>query len=357
MQDIAFMARAIHLASLGEGNVAPNPLVGCVIVSTEGKIIGEGWHKQYGGPHAEIEALNAIQDKENLKGATVFVTLEPCAHYGKTPPCALALAQLPIHKVVAATSDPNPLVAGKGFEILRAAGIGVEVGLLEKEAQEQNKIFLWNILNQKPYVSLKWATSADGFMAPEGNTPYWLSGPESRIATHRQRANAQAILIGYQTLVKDQPKLDVRFWPEGSKKLLPIIWAKRAKDYQAFNPELFKSLSHPPLFLLETEEVSAPEAFEIAGAETAFYLPMSWRFEKKFSWLLAELQAQKVAHLIVEGGAKMLQEVINSGLWNEALEIETSHILALGLKKPVIEKLFLVKKACVGADTHLTYTK
>ena len=162
----ACMQRAMQIATLGKGNVSPNPMVGCVI-ERDGKIIGEGFHQQYGGPHAEVNAINSIADKAILKDATAYVTLEPCSHYGKTPPCADLLVEHQLRKVVISNEDPNPLVAGRGIEKLRKAGIEVEVGLMEEQGAELNRRFFKFQNTGKPYIILKWAQTSDGFIARE----------------------------------------------------------------------------------------------------------------------------------------------------------------------------------------------
>lgn len=211
------MERALLLARNGEGRVSPNPMVGAVIVCRD-KIIGEGFHAFYGGPHAEVNAVNSVKAayRHLLKESTMFVTLEPCAHYGKTPPCANLIVETGIPKVVISALDPNPLVAGKGIEILKKAGVVVERGILEEEALKLNEIFFHSQSSKLPWVILKWAQSADGFMAainPDGNlSPVKFSSPLSSVWMHRERGKVDAIMVGSVTEKIDSPKLDVRLW-------------------------------------------------------------------------------------------------------------------------------------------------
>jgi diaminohydroxyphosphoribosylaminopyrimidine deaminase/5-amino-6-(5-phosphoribosylamino)uracil reductase len=205
------MSRALELARLGFGKVSPNPMVGCIIVC-EGKIIGEGFHQQYGGPHAEVNAIHSVKDKTLLKQSTVYVTLEPCAHYGKTPPCAKLLVEHLVKKVIISNVDPNPLVSGKGIEILRSAGIEVETGLLEQEGLELNKRFFKSIRENAPYIILKWAQTADGFIARDDFDSKWISNKISRKLVHKWRSEEDAILVGKNTAKYDNPTLNVRDW-------------------------------------------------------------------------------------------------------------------------------------------------
>lgn len=208
---IQFMRRALELAEWGRGYVSPNPLVGCVIVH-EDRIIGEGWHREYGGPHAEVNAVNSVENQALLSESTVYVTLEPCAHWGKTPPCANLLVEKKVKKVVIAATDSNPLVGGRGIEILKNAGIEVETGILEKDARWQNRRFFTQIEKQRPYVILKWAQTQDGFVAKENFDSKWISNSHSRQLVHKWRAEEDAILVGKNTAAYDNPRLDVRDW-------------------------------------------------------------------------------------------------------------------------------------------------
>ena len=205
--DEKYMARAIELAKRGTGSVNPNPLVGAVVVK-DGKIIGEGWHKKYGGPHAEVWALN--EAGENAEGATIYVTLEPCSHQGKTPPCAKRIVESGIKRCVVACIDPNPLVAGKGIKIMEDAGIEVELGVLEKEAKDVNKIFLKYIENKIPYLFLKCGITLDGKIATRSGKSKWITNEIAREKVQFLRTKFMAIMVGINTVLKDNPSLDSR---------------------------------------------------------------------------------------------------------------------------------------------------
>lgn len=281
------MQRALQLARNGEGRVSPNPMVGAVIVA-RGRIIGEGFHANYGGPHAEVNAVHSVADSDRhlLKEATMYVTLEPCAHYGKTPPCANLIVECGIPEVVIATTDPNPLVAGKGTAILENAGIKTHTGLLEAESRELNKRFFHAQTSPYPRILLKWAQSADGYMARigEDGTPVGVkfSNPLSTVWMHRERANIDAILVGSHTANIDKPRLDVREW--GGK-----------------NPRKIIADSSIPL-----------------------------------REMLEKLRKDNVTSLMVEGGPTLLQSFINEGFYDE-IRVEISPVkLGKGLKAPMI---------------------
>ncbi|MEX0929777.1 MAG: bifunctional diaminohydroxyphosphoribosylaminopyrimidine deaminase/5-amino-6-(5-phosphoribosylamino)uracil reductase RibD [Balneolales bacterium] len=208
--DEKWMRRALRLAAKGKGYASPNPLVGCVIVSAEGRLIGRGYHERYGEAHAEVNALKSVRDKSELEGATVYVTLEPCSHHGKTPPCVDALTMFSIRRVVCAMADPNPKVEGNGIRLLREKGITVDTGILEEEAALLNEVFVFNMKFNKPFVVLKMAQTLDGYIAaPDGNSK-WITGEESRIRVHEWRSTYDAVMIGRNTALTDNPHLTVR---------------------------------------------------------------------------------------------------------------------------------------------------
>lgn len=219
------MARAIELAQKGLGFVAPNPPVGCVILNKSGAVIGEGYHQAVGQAHAEIEALNRVVDKAQLKGAHLIVTLEPCAHHGRTPPCAEALAQLPLAQVTYGLKDPNPLVSGRGLKILSDAGINVEKSVgFEHELAELVEVFFYNQQMQRPFVALKVASSLDGQIALNNGESQWITGEKSRQQAHYLRGVYDALLVGVQTLIHDNPKLNSRHENFASKENYVIIF-------------------------------------------------------------------------------------------------------------------------------------
>ncbi|HKJ32079.1 MAG TPA: bifunctional diaminohydroxyphosphoribosylaminopyrimidine deaminase/5-amino-6-(5-phosphoribosylamino)uracil reductase RibD [Balneolales bacterium] len=208
--DKKWMKKALSLAEKGKGYVAPNPLVGCVIVSENGNVIGKGYHQRFGQAHAEINALDSVKDKSALVDATVYVTLEPCSHYGKTPPCAKKLSELPLKRIVVSMVDPNPAVNGKGIRMLKESGKEVEVGLLEDEAHRLNESFIHFTHYHKPFVTLKIAQTLDGYIsAPDGDSK-WITGEEARKMVHQWRSEYDAVMVGRNTVLLDNPRLTVR---------------------------------------------------------------------------------------------------------------------------------------------------
>ncbi|MCH8556875.1 MAG: bifunctional diaminohydroxyphosphoribosylaminopyrimidine deaminase/5-amino-6-(5-phosphoribosylamino)uracil reductase RibD [Balneolia bacterium] len=208
--DTKWMKKALRLAELGRGHVSPNPLVGCVIINAEGTKIGQGYHERYGKAHAEVNALTSVKDKSGLEGATVYVTLEPCAHVGKTPSCAVTLSKLPVKRVVVALEDPNPKVNGKGIEILQKAGIEVETGLLSDEATSQNESFLHYTKTGRPFVVMKMAQTLDGYIAAPDGSSQWITGKMARSLVHEWRARYDSVMVGRNTVLNDNPRLTVR---------------------------------------------------------------------------------------------------------------------------------------------------
>ena len=318
----SFMLRAIELAKRGAGNVAPNPMVGCVIVHND-SIIGEGWHRKYGGPHAEVHAIQNVKDQECLQSSTLFVTLEPCSHFGKTPPCADLIISSQIPRVYIANLDPNPLVAGKGIEKLRASGIEVIVGLRENEAAWMNRRFLTFMQKGRPYIRLKWAMSSDGFMdklrAADEKGSFRISGDEARRISHRWRTEESAILIGAQTAIVDDPDLTARFWP-GKSPIRVLL------DPSGRVPKSSKIFSNQAPTLVYTSVIQSPdkEGIEVINIPQKDYLQN----------VLIDLHKRKVLSLLVEGGAKTLQSFIDQELWDEVLVFKSSEPLTQGLKAP-----------------------
>lgn len=226
MDDIFYMRRALQLAANGLQHTSPNPMVGAVVVAPDGRIIGEGWHRRCGGPHAEVNAIRSVPqaDRSLIAQSTVYVTLEPCSHYGKTPPCALLLVSEHVHRVVVATLDPFPKVAGRGIAMLREAGIEVTVGVLEDEAIRLNRRFMTAHTLQRPYITLKWAQSADGWMDSLTRHPMAFSTPLTQTLTHRLRSLHDGIITSARTANADNPRLDVRRWPWGDAPRPVILY-------------------------------------------------------------------------------------------------------------------------------------
>lgn len=321
------MQRGIQLAKLGAGTVSPNPMVGCVIVH-EGKIIGEGWHKIFGEAHAEVNAINAVIDKALISESTVYVTLEPCSHFGKTPPCADLLIKHKVKKVVVCNLDPNPLVAGKGIERLRQAGIEVEVGLLEEEGRELNKRFFTYIEKKRPYVILKWAESADGFMAKKNYEAVQISNLLSRRFVHKMRSQEDAIMVGTNTVKYDNPKLDTRFWT-GKNAVRVLI------DKGLSLPENLYIFDGSQKTICYTTVARSNTSRSVPENTTEVVLPKD-DFRSINELVLQDLYQTKIQSIIIEGGTILLQSFIDSGLWDEAFLLKSKLILEDGIKAPII---------------------
>ena len=293
MTDEFFMREALRIARNAEGRTSPNPLVGAVVVR-DGKIIAEGWHRQAGTPHAEIHALKMAG--ELAKGATLYVTLEPCSHFGRTPPCANAIVDAGIKKVFAAMSDPNPKVAGRGFEILKAAGVEVEVGLLEEEARKLNEIFIKWVTKNLPFVTLKFACSLDGKIATVGGESQWISCLESRKFSHRLRDLNDAILVGVGTVLADNPTLTTRL-VEGKNPVRVIVDSNLKTP---LNSKVVTDKSARTIIATTTnappEKISALKNF---GVEIIF-AGEGERVNLKI--LMSELARREITSVLVEGG-------------------------------------------------------
>jgi len=331
------MRRALDLAALGKGQVSPNPMVGCVIVKDD-KVIGEGYHEKYGGPHAEV---NAVRDagEENVKGATVYVTLEPCSHYGKTPPCADMLARLQPQKVIVSKLDPNPLVAGRGMKKLNEAGITTEVGLLEDEASKQNRAFFTFMNKKRPFVLLKWAQTADGFIARENYDSKWISSEASRKRVHEWRAAHDAIMVGTNTALHDNPSLNIRFDIAGKNPIRIVI------DKQLTLPQTHHLFD-------QTQETLCYNMLESKKDGKIEYIKL--KEEALFPQILNDLYERKVLSLIVEGGAYLLNELIARDQWDEAKVFVSEKTFDKGIAAPKITKPVYTTEE-IASDELLTY--
>lgn len=333
------MSRALELAKLGRGHVSPNPMVGCVIVYNQ-RIIGEGWHRQYGGPHAEVNAVRSVADESLLPESTVYVTLEPCSHFGKTPPCADLLIAKGVKKVIVCNDDPNPLVAGKGLAKLRAAGIEVETGLLAERGRELNRRFFTFIEQQRPYLILKWAETADGFMAPADFRPIPISSPLSRQLVHKWRTEEDAIMVGTNTARYDNPQLNVRLWT--GRNPVRIVIDKPLQLPSALH--LFDG-SQPTLVY------TVLPAKETVGVTKYIQLDPQAPFLPQ---LIADLHQQKIQSVIVEGGAALLESFLKMGLWDEVRVFKSLKVMGEGLAAPVARGR-LVATERIGDDSLMTY--
>ncbi len=338
-RDEQFMRRAMELALLGRGHVSPNPLVGCVVVHND-KIIGEGWHRKYGEAHAEVNALASVQDKSLLKESTVYVNLEPCSHHGKTPPCADLLVQNGVQRVVISNVDPNPLVDGGGIRKLRNAGIEVTTGVLEKEGHELNKRFFTFIKQKRPFIILKWAQTADGYIAKENFRSKWISNGYSRRLVHKWRAEEDAVLAGTRTVFHDDPQLNVRDW-SGRNPTRVVIdrFLKLSENLHVFDRSqptlvynMIKHEEHNNLVLVRLDE------------------------ENFIQHLTADLYKRNIQSLVVEGGAHTLQAFIEAGMWDEARIFIAKRTFGKGIAAPVLRGV-LASSDNVGGDTLNVYVK
>ena len=307
-----YMQRCLQLAQYGQGRVSPNPMVGAVIVH-RGQIIGEGYHQAYGAAHAEVNAIRSVEDETLLPESVMYVNLEPCSHYGQTPPCAGLIIEKKIPQVVVGMYDPNPQVGGQGVQMLQQAGIRIYTGCMQEACEELNKRFLTFFQKKRPYIILKWAQSADGFMdrirvAGDGHEPVQFSSGITRMIMHKQRTEEDAILVGTLTVLLDNPWLTVRHW-KGRNPLRIAI------DRKGIIPPD----SH-------VNDQSAP---------TLIWKPDSESNQENIKSLLADLYERNIQSLIVEGGATTLRHFITAGLWDEA-NVETCNFpLRSGIKAPV----------------------
>tara|TARA_R110000796_G_scaffold96719_1_gene202621 strand:+ start:4074 stop:5102 length:1029 start_codon:yes stop_codon:yes gene_type:complete len=319
-QHLKWMQRALDLAEMGRGHVSPNPMVGCVIVHND-KIIGEGYHQKYGGPHAEVNAINSVTAPNLLPESTCYVTLEPCAHFGKTPPCADLLVAKKVKRVVIASMDTNPLVGGKGVQKLKDAGVEVSTGVLEQQARNLNRRFFTMIEKKRPYILLKWAQTADGFIARNNFDSKWISSEQSRMMVHQWRAEEDAILVGTNTALHDNPKLDVRDW-HGESPLRLVI---------------DKNLRLPTDFNLFDRSLPTI-VYNLKKAEESENLNWVKIGEKDFLQnMLADLHERKVQSVLVEGGSFLLNSLMALGLWDEARVFECPALFNEGIMAPSLK--------------------
>lgn len=322
-EDSLYMNRCLELAGMAEGYTSPNPMVGSVVVHN-GKIIGEGFHLRAGEPHAEVNAINSVTDKTLLPHSTLYVNLEPCSHHGRTPPCADLIISCGIPRVVVGTTDTSLKVAGKGIEKLRQAGIEVTTGIGETKCRELNKrFFTWNE-KKRPYVILKWARSADGYIdfvrkVDDTAGPHWITGMAERVLVHRWRAAEDAILAGGATVRLDNPALDVRFW-KGRNPVRVIISRSGDIDPQA---KIFSSTAEVVLFT-RNPRVSFPGVKVIVmndGQETV-------------ATVLDTLCDMEIQSLFVEGGSQIIKAFVASGKWDEARRFTGKENFGAGITDP-----------------------
>ncbi|MBK7150005.1 MAG: bifunctional diaminohydroxyphosphoribosylaminopyrimidine deaminase/5-amino-6-(5-phosphoribosylamino)uracil reductase RibD [Bacteroidetes bacterium] len=332
--DEYYMQRCLALAEKGLPDVAPNPMVGCVIVHND-EIIGEGYHMKYGDAHAEVNAIHAVQNQALLPYSTLYVSLEPCSHYGKTPPCANLIIHHKIKRVVIGCHDPNPLVSGKGIQLLKDAGVEVITGIWEQACSNLNKRFIKYHRYKSPYVILKWAESADGFIAPLPARQEWLSGPEAKVLTHQWRTEEQAILIGRKTAEIDNPQLTARLCK--GKNPLRLVIDPHNKLSRHLN--IFNQNTNTIVFNAECDKL----------VEQTKYLKLDFSASVS-SQILHHLYTMQIISVMIEGGAETINHFIEENNWNEARVIKTNKTLGNGIPAPNLHTK-ADSQTQIGADT------
>ena len=334
----------MQIAKNGIGTSRPNPSVGAVIVY-ENKIIGEGFTSPYGENHAEVNAINAVENKSLLKEATIFVTLEPCSHFGKTPPCADLIVKHQLKQVVIGCLDSNSLVAGKGVSRLENAGINVIVGVLETECRMHHKRFFTVQENKRPYIILKWAETKDGFVAPiskDENKPIFISNTYSQQLVHKLRSAEHAILVGTNTVLLDNPKLNVRSW-SGENPVRVVL------DNTLRIPKNSNILDGSA----KTIVITATRDKNIVSSKNLIFEEID--FSKNIAKQVCEvLSKYHIQSLIVEGGTRTLQTFIDEKLWDEAIVFIGNTSFVKGVKSPIITKEF--KEELIESDVLKRYT-
>jgi len=331
--DNKFMKRCLEMASKAEGLTYPNPMVGSVIVN-DGTIMGEGFHLKSGGPHAEVIAINAVSDKSKLKTSTLYVNLEPCAHFGKTPPCADFIISNGIRRVVIGTADTSEKVSGEGLSKLKNAGCEVVTGVLEKECRRLNRRFFTFNEKKRPYITLKWAQSADGYLdmiRPEGDEPgpNWITGKPERVLVHKWRASEQAILVGAGTFRADDPKLNVREW--SGPQPIRVILSSSGSVGNEFSVNETKG---KVVVFTHNKGICYAGATKVELDEKA---PSSRQ-------IVEYLYNRCIQSLFIEGGAEVLNHFMSTDLWNEARIFTGENNFNKGVKAPVKPGSLFLKK-------------
>ena len=346
--DEYYMRRCIQLARCAAGSTSPNPMVGAVIVC-DGRIIGEGYHIRAGEPHAEVNAVRSVKpaDRHLLPQSTIYVTLEPCSHYGKTPPCCDMIINEGIRRVVIGTTDNNECVNGAGIARMKKAGIDVVVGVLDDECYAINRPFFTYNRNSRPSVTLKWAQTADGFidMKRENGMPLRISTPVSQVAVHKLRSMHDAILVGTRTALLDNPSLNLRYWTGRAPLRLVIDRAGVLSD----TLNLFDGSSRTIVYTQMAVDGKFGKNIEQVVLD----------FSKDIlQQILTHLHSLKVQSLLVEGGAQLLQSFIDASLWDNArVEVNRSLVVGAGIAAPVIPNQFLSSEESCGGNEILLFVK
>jgi len=350
VKEAAFMAEALDLAGRGRGRVSPNPMVGAVLVKN-GRVVGRGWHRRFGGPHAEVEAIAAAGRRAD--GASLYVTMEPCCFHGKTPACTSAIQLAGIKRVVAATLDPNPRVNGKGMRCLRSSGIRTSVGLLAREARRLNEGYLTSLRKHRPFIILKVAATLDGMVADTTGHSKWITGPEARAMGHRLRLCVDAIVVGINTVVADDPRLTCRVKP--AKQLVRVIL-----DPDIATPPACRLLREPGPVLAFTASRSAARA-ERLWAKDVEVLRVSKGKDGLLSWpeILAELHRRQLQTVLIEGGATVASSALEAGIVDKVYVFQSPKILGPGKSfthglavRGLVRAIELkrVEHRCLGSD-------
>jgi diaminohydroxyphosphoribosylaminopyrimidine deaminase/5-amino-6-(5-phosphoribosylamino)uracil reductase len=335
-----YIARCIELAKNGFGTTYPNPMVGSVIVYN-GEIIGEGWHQKAGEPHAEVNAIHSVKNPSLLDKATIYVSLEPCSHFGKTPPCCDLIIKNKIPNVVIGTVDSNIKVAGNGIKRLQEAGTNVVVGVLEKECYELNRRFFTFHEKKRPYIILKWAQTQDSFIAPlekEELKPVWITSIQSRQLVHKWRTEEQAILVGTQTVIDDNPQLNARDW-EGNNPIRIVI------DQRNRIPKTAHVFDNQTKTIVFSNKKSTPSLKNTILEVIDFQQNIAQQIVNK-------LFQNQIQSIIIEGGAQTLQTFIDANLWDEARVFIGNCTFEKGVKAPILNTSPF-KKEKIGTDELL----
>ncbi|MCP4120688.1 MAG: bifunctional diaminohydroxyphosphoribosylaminopyrimidine deaminase/5-amino-6-(5-phosphoribosylamino)uracil reductase RibD [Bacteroidetes bacterium] len=333
-----YVQRCIELARLGSGKVSPNPMVGCVIVHND-TIIGEGWHQKYGGPHAEVNAIESIANKDLLKESTIYVSLEPCSIFGNTPPCADLIIRHRIPRVVIATLDDHPGVSGNGVKRLQEHGIQVTTGVCEESSRNLNKYFITHQTANRPYVHLKWAESKDGYFAPAQGR-MWLSNSYTKRLTHKWRRDIDAILVGKRTAAEDDPQLTDRYWSEDHPLRIVI------------DPHLELSTSLKlfsdgfPTLVLNNSESHKKDSVEYVRMPAYPYEPKD---------ILSILHARRIMSVLIEGGAQTLKAFIKASAYDEVAVFRTDTDLCEGIMAPELNGVQQTEEVALADNLLVTY--
>jgi diaminohydroxyphosphoribosylaminopyrimidine deaminase/5-amino-6-(5-phosphoribosylamino)uracil reductase len=341
--DKKYMLRCIELAAKGLGYVKSNPLVGCLIVKN-GEIISEGYHHAFGMPHAERIAIDKLDDKTQINGSTIYVNLEPCSHYGKTPPCAPYVAKMSPRRVVISDIDPNPLVNNQGIKILQDAGIQVDVGICSLENRKLNKRFFTFIEKKRPYIILKWAQTLDGFIAEKNqNCIKWISNAATRQIVHKWRAEEMAILVGAGTVRCDDPQLTTRHWYGDN----PIRMVVTDSGKLPLNAKIFDDQAKTILFYKNILYTNINgDKIDIVKIETDF-----------IDTLYAYCIENNITSILVEGGSQLLNTFINREQWDEARVIVGNKVFGQGVRAPIISQYTHIDIENIDEDRIIHYTR